>query len=89
MRPHDAAEAISALDEFLEAASEVPPSDAVRDRACRLLRVHSPGAAEAQQLAAAFVLRGEDPLLLEFVCLGNKLRDAALREGFKLQPPVE
>ena len=89
MSTQDAAEAISALDEFLAAASEVPPSDAVRDRACRLLRVHSLGAADAQQLAAALILRGEDPLSLDFVCLDNKLRDAAMREGLKLQPPVE
>ena len=89
MSTQDAAGAISALDEFLSAAAEVPPSDAVRDKACRLLRVHSLGAADAQQLAAALVLRGEDPVLLEFVCLDNKLRDAAMREGLKLQPPGE
>ncbi len=66
--------------------SEVQPSEVVRDRAERLLSVHPLRAADGLQLAAALVWAEESPKGLEFVCLDQNLREAALREGFTVLP---
>jgi len=58
----------------------------VRARALRLVRTHALGAADALQLAAALVACGERPEALPFVCLDDRLRDAARREGFPVLP---
>lgn len=65
---------------------EVPPSNAVRERALRLLRVHPLRAADALQLAAALVAADSAPASLEFVTLDDRLQDAAEREGFPVLP---
>jgi uncharacterized protein len=62
---------------------EVLPSPAVRGVAERMLRVHALRAADALQLAAALVAAEHDPASLEFVCLDQRLLDAAAREGFR------
>ncbi len=61
---------------------EIVPSDAVRRTAERLLRTHPLRAADALQLAAALVAADHDPASLEMVCLDDRLRHAAHREGF-------
>ena len=81
-------------DEFTAAASvaralteswqEIAPSDAVRRRAERLLRVHSLRAADSLQLAAALIAADHEPANLDFVCLDARLTTAAQREGFKV-----
>jgi hypothetical protein len=48
----------------------------------RLLRVHPLRAADSLQLAAAVVASEGDPGELPFVCLDEKLAQAASREGF-------
>ena len=58
----------------------------VRARALRLVRTHALRAADALQLAAALVACGERPDALPFVCLDDRLRDAARREGFPVLP---
>lgn len=58
----------------------------VRSRAIRLLNTHPLHAADAMQLAAALVASEERPELLPFVCLDDRLRDAARREGFPVRP---
>jgi predicted nucleic acid-binding protein len=63
---------------------EIQPTMKVRQRAVRLLRVHSLRAADALQLAAALVGSGESPHTLPFVCGDPRLNDAARREGFPL-----
>ena len=60
--------------------------DAVSSRALRLVRTHPLRAADALQLAAALVACGERPEALPFVCLDDRLRDAARREGFTVLP---
>jgi len=60
--------------------------DAVSSRALRLVRTHPLRAADALQLAAALVACGERPEALPFVCLDDRLRDAARREGFAVLP---
>jgi len=60
--------------------------DAVSSRALRLVRTHPLRAGDALQLAAALVACGERPEALPFVCLDDRLRDAARREGFAVLP---
>lgn len=64
---------------------EVLPSEEVRDRAERLLRVHSLKAADALQLAAARVWAGT-PSGAELVTLDERLALAARLEGFRVLP---
>jgi predicted nucleic acid-binding protein len=63
---------------------EVDASDAVRETAVRLLRVHPLRAADATQLAAAFVAAERRPASLELVTLDLRLAAAARKEGFPL-----
>jgi predicted nucleic acid-binding protein len=60
--------------------------DLVRARAIRLVQTHPLRAADALQLASALVASGERPETLPFVCLDDRLRDAARREGFPILP---
>jgi len=77
-----------AVDSFrrLDALSpgwiEVEPGEEVRETARRLLRVHALRAADALQLAAAFVAAERRPPTLALVTLDDRLREAAAREGF-------
>lgn len=64
---------------------EVLPSEEVRDRAERLLRVHALKAADAMQLAAALVWAGT-PSGTELVTLDERLALAARLEGFRVLP---
>jgi predicted nucleic acid-binding protein len=61
---------------------EVDPSDAIRETAVRFLRVHPLRAADALQLAAAFVAAERRPASLEMVTLDDRLANAARKEGF-------
>jgi predicted nucleic acid-binding protein len=81
-----AAAARSRLHRFAETWQEVQPSDALRDQARRLLRVHDLRAADALQLAAAIAASEGRPGGLDFVCLDDRLAAAAEREGFPLLP---
>jgi predicted nucleic acid-binding protein len=63
---------------------EIDPSDAVRETATRFLRVHPLRAADALQLAAAFLAAERRPATLEVVTLDERLATAARKEGFPL-----
>lgn len=78
----EATTAIERLRALSEAWQEVLPSDAVRNTAQRLLRVHPLRAADSLQLAAALVAAEGDAARLPFVCLDDRLSEAAVREGF-------
>ena len=67
---------------FWETVHVVSLTDPVKARAKRLLNVHPLRAADALQLGAALAVAGDDPLGIEFVCLDQRLVDAAHREGF-------
>jgi uncharacterized protein len=58
----------------------------VRGRALRLVRTHVLRAGDALQLAAALVAADDRPETLPFVCLDDRLRDSARREGFAVLP---
>jgi predicted nucleic acid-binding protein len=60
--------------------------DLVRARAIRLVRTHTLRAADALQLGAALVGCDDHPETLPFVCLDDRLREAARREGFAVLP---
>jgi predicted nucleic acid-binding protein len=65
---------------------EVPPSDAVRETAVRLLRRHQLSSADALLLAAALAWCGDRPAGHRFCCLDQRLSTAALAEGFDVVP---
>ncbi len=73
------------LTEITKQWTEVIPTNEVRARAIRLLRVHQLRAADAFQLAAALTFCREQPQHLPFLTVDQRLRDAASLEGF----PVE
>ena len=66
--------------------TEVEPSEAVREQAARVLRLHPLRAADSLQLAAALVWCQGEPSHREFVCLDYRLREAGRREGFVVLP---
>jgi len=75
---------------YLRARSfEVQPVEEVRARAERLLAVHRLRAADSLQLSAALVWCRERPKGVGFVCLDDRLRLAAAREGFLVMPYSE
>lgn len=82
----DATGALSRLRSLAKSWSEVVASDSVRSAALRLLRTHPLRAADSLQLAAAIVAAEGDPASLQFVCLDERLREAADREGFLTLP---
>ena len=61
---------------------QIDPSDMVRETATRFLRVHPLKAADALQLAAAFVAAEQRPPSLEMITLDDRLASAAQKEGF-------
>jgi hypothetical protein len=85
LAPADAAESFSRLDALATSWWQVEPTDEIRETARRLLRVHPLRAADALQLAAAFVAAERRPSTLTFVTLDDRLREAAGKEGFLLE----
>ena len=79
-------EGLQRLREILPAIHVVPATGPVRDRAIRLLLSHPLRSADAQQLAAALVWCEEKPAGQDFVCLDQRLRESAEREGFRVLP---
>lgn len=61
---------------------EVSSLEGVRARALRLLGTHALRAADALQLAAALIFCDERTESLPFVCLDERLADAARKERF-------
>jgi len=74
--------AMERLGQLVAGWNQVDPSDAVREVAVRFLRVHPLRAADALQLAAAFLAAERRPTSLEIVTLDNRLGGAARKEGF-------
>jgi predicted nucleic acid-binding protein len=74
------------LREILPFCRMVPATGPVRERAVRLLISHPLRAADAQQLAAALIWCEEKPSGQDFVCLDQRLRESAEREGFGILP---
>ena len=83
--------AFDRLKRIAQGWHEVDPSDGIREAAVRFLRVHPLRAADALQLAAAFVAAERRPSSLEVVTLDERVAAAARKEGFALVdvPPAE
>jgi len=77
-----AALAFDRLSHLADGWHEIEPSEIIRENAVRFLRVHSLRAADALQLAAAFLAAERRPSSLEVVTLDERLADAARKEGF-------
>ncbi len=75
-------EAVARLRSLGAAWHEVQPTQALRDTAVRLLRVHPLRSADSVQLAAAVIAADREPAALEIVSLDARLASAARREGF-------
>ncbi len=74
------------LQEILESAYQITALDKVMNRAVRLLEVHPLRSADACQLASSLVVTQEDPLRLPMICFDERLKEAAMKEGFVLNP---
>jgi predicted nucleic acid-binding protein len=85
LRTRDAVEAFSRLDALAPSWMQVDPTDEIRESARRLLRVHPLRAADALQLAAAFMVAERRPATLTVVTLDDRVREAAEREGFRIE----
>jgi uncharacterized protein len=75
-------EAFERLRHLADGWHEIDPSDSLRETAVRFLRVHALRAADALQLAAAFVAAERRPPSLEVITLDERLSAAARKEGF-------
>jgi uncharacterized protein len=84
--PTQEAQARRVLDALSTAWTEVSPSVPLRERAERLLGVHTLRAADAFQLAAALVWSRGQTTGHAFVSYDDPLREAAGREGFDVLP---
>jgi uncharacterized protein len=82
LRERDASEAFETLRRLAEGWHEVDASDGVREAAVRFLRVHPLRAADALQLAAAFIAAERRPPSLELITVDERLSGAARKEGF-------
>ena len=72
------------LTQLANSWHEIEPSEIVRESAVRFLRVHPLRAADALQLAAAFIAAERRPSSLEIITLDERLVEAARKEGFVL-----
>ncbi|MQA76520.1 MAG: PIN domain-containing protein [Solirubrobacterales bacterium] len=82
----EVAAAVDLLDTLAATWFEVLPGDELRAGAERALGVHPLRAADALQLAAALAWRGSATSAADLVCLDERLREAAAREGFRVLP---
>ncbi len=76
--------ALQRLKLVADAWYEIEPSEIVREIAVRFLRVHPLRAADALQLAAAFVAAERRPASLQVITLDVRLADAMRKEGFAM-----
>jgi uncharacterized protein len=84
LTPAEAAEAFRRLDLLARSWFEIEPHDELREVARRLLRVHPLRAGAALQLAAAYLAAERRPPTLEVITLDDRLRQAGLKEGFRV-----
>ena len=77
-------EALKRFSQLADAWDEVADLLPVRRKAIQLLARHPLRAADSAQLAAALVAAESDPAAMVFVCLDERLAEAAEREGFQI-----
>jgi predicted nucleic acid-binding protein len=74
------------LDDLSESWTEARPTARLRALAEQALTAHPLRAADALQLASALIWCGSQPRGRAFVCLDERLRTAATRQGFDVMP---
>lgn len=74
------------LEALWPTVDQIAPTEEVRAHAEQLLARHPLRAADALQLGAALVWARGQPARHDFVCLDERLREAARREGFTILP---
>jgi uncharacterized protein len=84
LTPAETSEVFQQLQKLAQVWHFVDPVETIRVSAKRFLRVHDIRAADALQLAAAFLAAEGRPASLELVCLDDRLVTAARREGFQV-----
>ena len=72
------------LIQLLKACHEVQPSQLLKDKALRALKLHKLRAADAMQLAAALVAAEDLNSPINFICLDKRLAESAKLEGLKV-----
>lgn len=85
LAPEHVAIALRKLDMLSAGWTDVQPSERVRTRAMRLLRVHPLRAADALQLAAALAVHGECTGAMVFLSADERLSVAAEKEGLDVR----
>jgi predicted nucleic acid-binding protein len=83
--PGELDSALQRLDKLVAGCVTVEATEEVSRRAGRVLAVHPVRAADALQLGAALVFAAEEKRV-GFVCLDDRLRLAASKEGFRVLP---
>jgi hypothetical protein len=79
---------IELLDLLSASWTEILAGENVRKTAARLLMTHPLRTADALQLAAALIWSGSPVQDHAFVCLDDRLRQAAHNEGFVVLPKI-
>ena len=74
------------MNDLFDTTFEIVSISKVKERALRLLQVHHLRAADALQLASVLVATQEDPSKLPIICFDSRLKLAAKREGFTVNP---
>jgi predicted nucleic acid-binding protein len=86
LTPESLGAALGRLKHLVEDVDVVAPTAKLRERAGRMLAAHPLRAADALQMAAALVWCDDTPGGEGFICLDERLREAARREGFDVLP---
>ena len=86
LTPESLGTALARLKDLVEDVDLVAPSAKLRERSGRMLAAHALRAADALQMAAALVWCDDVPEGEGFLCLDDRLREAARREGFDVLP---
>ena len=74
------------MNDLFDIVFEIVAISKVKDRALRLLQVHTLRAADAMQLASVLVATQEETSKLPIMCFDDRLKQAAKREGFIVNP---
>ncbi len=74
------------MTDLFDIAFEIVSISKVKERALRLLQVHTLKAADALQLASVLVATQEVTSKLPIMCFDERLKQAAKREGFAINP---
>ena len=74
------------MTDLFDIAFEIVSISKVKERALRLLQVHTLKAADALQLASVLVATQEVTSKLPIMCFDERLKQAAKLEGFAINP---